>query len=80
MNQRHEKEKRRHHVAALLAAKKSEQYCHVMAYVRCKLSFSLLSSCSMCVRGSRKLFGRPVVLKAGASSAALAVLGGQVPV
>ena len=65
-------------VVALLAAKKSEQYCHVVAYIRCKLSFSLLRSCIMCLRGCRKLFGRPVVLEAGASSAALDVSEVQV--
>ena len=66
-------------VAALVAAKKSEQYCHVMAYVRCKLSFSLLKSCIMCLRGCRQLFGHPVILGAGASSS-LAVSEAQVPV
>ena len=65
-------------IAALLAAKKPEQYCHVIDYVRCKLSFLLFMSCTMCLRGCRKLFGHPVVLEAGALSAALAVSVAQV--
>ena len=39
-------------VAALLAAKKFEQYRHIMAYVQCKLSFSLLVLCVSEVAGN----------------------------
>ena len=59
MFRQRKKKKKKSQQAALLAAKKSKQYCHVMAYVRCRLSFSLLRSCIMCLRGCRKLFGRP---------------------
>ena len=42
-------------IAALIAEKKGESYQSVMAFNRCKLSFSLLRSCIMCFRGSRRL-------------------------
>ena len=47
-------------IASLQAAKTGEAYSCVMSWVRCKLSFALLRSSVMCLRGSRNL--RPVQL------------------
>ena len=43
-------------IALLRAERRKEQYSHVISYIRCRLSFALLRSCIMCLRGSRGLF------------------------
>ena len=45
-------------IASLLADRRNEPYSHVMAFVRCRISFVLLRSCIVCLRGSRTLFGK----------------------
>ena len=39
--------------ASLLAEKRNETYSSVMGWLRCKISFSLLRSALLCLRGSR---------------------------
>ena len=41
-------------LASLLAEKRSEEYSVMMGWLQCTLSFSLLRSAIMCVRGTRK--------------------------
>ena len=41
------------HIAQRIADKTGERYNHIMTTIRCKLSFLILRSCLMCVRGSR---------------------------
>ena len=41
------------HIAQKITEKTSKQYSHVISMIRCKLSFMILRSCLMCVRGSR---------------------------
>ena len=41
------------HLASLLAEKHDKQYSATMAWLRCRLSFSLLRSAVLCMRGSR---------------------------
>ena len=65
-------------VASLLAAKRGEQYSHVMAFIRCRIAFSLLRSCIMCLRGCRRLSSQSA-LAVGDTSAALAVVEARVP-
>ena len=40
-------------IASLLALKKNATYSHTMAWIRCRLSFALLRSSLMCIRGTR---------------------------
>ena len=45
------------HLAALLATKWNDEYCKVMGWLRCVLSFSLLRSAIACIRGVRSSTG-----------------------
>jgi hypothetical protein len=45
-------------LAALIAAKRDESYSTTMGWIRCRLSFSLLRSAIMCLRGTRSVVGR----------------------
>ena len=40
-------------LASLVAEKKKETYSQVMGWIRCRISFSLLWSSLLCLRGSR---------------------------
>ena len=40
-------------LASMLASKRDQPYCKIMAWLRCSLSFSLLRSSIRCLRGSR---------------------------
>ncbi len=42
--------------ADLIAKKKKSLYSSTLAWIRCKLAFSLLRSAVMCIRGSRSTF------------------------
>ena len=44
-------------LASLLASKWGDEYCVVMGWLRCSLSFSLLRSAIACVRGARSSVG-----------------------
>ena len=43
-------------IASLLLEKTAEPYNTVMAWLRCQMSFALLRSSIMCIRGSRSLW------------------------
>ena len=45
-------------LASLLSTKQEQSYGSTIAWVRCCLSFSLLRSCIMCLRGARPSQGR----------------------
>ena len=47
-------------IASLLTEKSGEPCSIMIAWVRCKLSFALLRSSIMCIRGARRLFAPPV--------------------
>ena len=47
-------------LASLLATKKDQHYNIVISLIRCWLSFSLLRSAIMCLRGSQSAAGRPL--------------------
>ena len=49
-------------LAGKIAEKDNEEYSAVMAWIRCKLSFALLRSAVMCVRGSRSSRHSPVLV------------------
>ena len=44
----------------MLADKKDQFYNSVISLIRCRLSFSLLRSAIMCLRGSRSTAGHPL--------------------
>ena len=46
-------------LASLLATKKVHHYSIIISFIRCRLSFSLLRSAIMCLRGSRSTAGHP---------------------
>ena len=46
-------------IAAMIAEKHSKPYSRTMHWIRCRLSFSLLRSAIMCLRGSRSAIHRP---------------------
>ena len=41
------------------SAKTSEPYCKIIASIRCRISFVLLRSSVMCLRGARRVFPLP---------------------
>ena len=41
------------HLAQSIADKSGEKYSSIITLIRCKLSYLILRSCLMCVRGSR---------------------------
>ena len=43
-------------IASLIATKRAQPYCQVIGWMRCVLSFSLLRSAIMCLRGTRSRF------------------------
>ncbi|XP_062507224.1 uncharacterized protein LOC134183654, partial [Corticium candelabrum] len=47
-------------LASLHAAKSGEHYSKVMQLIRCRLSFALLRSSILCIRGTRSSFYRPI--------------------
>ena len=47
-------------LASLLADKTTEHYSKVMQLIRCRLSFTLLRSATLCIRGTRSSQYRPV--------------------
>ena len=48
-------------IAAMLAEKKHSSFSSVMGLIRCRLSFALLRSSIMCIRGARSSRSRPVM-------------------
>ena len=62
-------------IALLLAEKSGDAYSTIMASLRCQISFSLIHSSIMCLRGSRRLFAPAVA----ADSAAIVVAEARVP-
>ncbi len=44
-------------LASLIATKQQQPYCVVMGWMRCRLTFSLIRSAIMCLRGSRSSRG-----------------------
>ena len=46
-------------IASLIAEKRDQPYSRTLFWLRCKLSFSLLRSAIMCIRGSRSSYHHP---------------------
>ena len=47
------------HLADKLASKHSVDYCTLMGWLRCKISFAILRSAVLCIRGSRSSRHQP---------------------
>ena len=47
-------------LANMLSQKQDKPYSMVMGWLRCRLSFAILRSAIMCIRGTRSSFGRPL--------------------
>ena len=62
-------------IALLLAEKSGDTYSMIMASLRCQISFSLIRSSIMCLRGSNRLFAPAVAV----DSAAIVVAEARVP-
>ena len=50
-------------LASMLATKQNRPYSQMINWLRCTLSYSLLRSAIMCLRGSRSSGGYPAYLK-----------------
>ena len=48
-------------LADLLSHKQGKSYGVVMGWLRCRLSFAILRSAIMCIRGTRSTFGHPIM-------------------
>ena len=48
------------HLASLLAERRNQPYSSTMGWLRCSLSFALLRSSILCIRGSRSSTGRVI--------------------
>ena len=62
-------------LADMIAQKRKHIYSVVMGWLRCRLSFALIRSSVMCIRGSRSSHYRPVYM----DSISLAAQEGHVP-
>ena len=62
-------------LADMLSHKQEKPYSVVMGWLRCRLSFAILRSSIMCLRGTRSSFGHPV----NEVNLTLACAEGQVP-
>ena len=51
-------------LSQMLSEKRSENYSLMSTWIRTKLSFALLRSCLMCIRGTRHHFYRPNIADA----------------
>ena len=48
-------------LASMLSEKKDVPYCKTIGLIRCRLSFALLRSSIMSIRGARSTVSRPVI-------------------
>ena len=47
-------------LAAIQSEQRTEEYSHIMSWIRCRINYSLLRSAIMCIRGSRSHKGRAI--------------------
>ena len=47
-------------LASLISEKNNQDYATTMGWIRCCISFSLIRSAVMCVRGSRSSYHHPI--------------------
>ena len=52
-------------IASMMAQKQDKPYSKTLHWIRCKLSFSLLPSAIMCLRGARSNIHQPVIWELG---------------
>ena len=66
-------------IVAMISSKHDKPYSRTMHWIRCRLSFSLLRSAIMCLRGSRSAVHRPAGPHITIDTMDLACSDGQVP-
>ena len=67
-------------LASLIAAKRDEPYSHTIGWIRCLISFSLLRSAIMCLRGAHSCHNHPIKNRISNIPLDLVVTEGRVPV
>ena len=65
-------------LASMIATKHNKAYNKTLNWMKCRLSFSLLRSAMMCLRGSRSSRGRLALPAVGEGDIELALLEGRV--
>ena len=65
-------------LASMIATKHNKAYSKTLDWMKCRLSFSLLRSAMMCLRGSRSSRGRLALPAVGEGDIELALLEGRV--
>ena len=62
-------------LADMLSRKQEKPYSIVMGWIRCRLSFAIIRSAIMCIRGTRSAFAKPIY----EGNLTLAAAEGQTP-
>ena len=62
----------------MIATKHNKAYSKTLNWMRCRISFSLLRSAVMCLRGSRSFRGCPALPAVGDGDIELALIEGHV--
>jgi len=65
-------------LASMIAVKHNKAYSKTLNWLRCRISFSLLRSAVMCLRGSRSSRGRPVFPMVGKGDIEIGLIEGRV--
>ena len=65
-------------LASMSATKHNKPYSKTLSWMRCRISFSLLRSAVMCLRGSHSSRGRPALPAVGEGDIELALIEGRV--
>jgi hypothetical protein len=47
-------------IASMIAEKRDQPYSITMKWIRCRISFALIRSAIMCLRGNRSRIGHPI--------------------
>jgi len=65
-------------LASMIAVKHNKAYSKTLNWLRCRISFSLLRSAVMCLRGSRSFRGRPALPVVCKGDIEFAVIEGRI--
>ena len=65
-------------LASMIAVEHNKAYSKTLNWMRCRISFSLLRSAVMCLRGSRSSRGRPVLPMVGEGDIEIGLIEGRV--
>ena len=65
-------------LASMIAVKHNKAYSKTLNWLRCRISFSLLRSAVMCLRGSRSSRGRPALPMVGEGDIEIGLIEGRI--